>query len=348
VTGPTSPADSPKRDTATAGTSPAGTGTPAAGAHDSAHTFGFLLVPHFSLFAFASALEPLRAANRASGKTLYQWRMLSLDGQPVPASSEVEIKCDASLEDAGKLHTVLVVSGLAGIEYDDRGTIAWLRRQARQGVRLGAVSTGAYLLARAGLLEGYRCTIHWENLNAFAEAYPELDISDELFEIDGNRLTCSGGEAAFDMMLSLIALEHGRDLATAVSENFIHERIRDPHDQQRMALRTRLGISHPKLLSVIALMEEHVEEPLSRAELARRAGLSTRQLERLFRKYLGRTPTRYYLEMRLHRARMLLHQTSMSVLDVALACGFVSASHFSKCYREFFAKTPREERTVAG
>jgi transcriptional regulator GlxA family with amidase domain len=308
------------------------------------HVFGFLLVPNFSLFAFSSALEPLRAANRSSGRSLYQWRLLSADGQPVPASSGVEINCDAALADAGKLNTVLVVSGLQGIEYDERGTIAWLRRQARQGVRLGAISTGAYLLARAGLLEGYRCTIHWENLNAFAEAYPDLDISDELFEIDGNRLTCSGGEAAFDMMLSLIALEHGRALATKVSENFIHERIRDPHDHQRMALRTRLGISHPKLLNVIALMEEYVEEPLSRAELARRAGLSTRQLERLFRKYLGRTPTRYYLELRLHRARMLLHQTAMSVLDVALACGFVSASHFSKCYREFFAKTPREER----
>jgi transcriptional regulator GlxA family with amidase domain len=348
VNRPNSPADGPSGAAATPGTSPSGTGAPVEGAPGSAHTFGFLLVPYFSLFAFASALEPLRAANRASGQTLYRWQLLSRDGQPVTASSGVEINCDAKLADAEKLHTVLIVSGLAGIEYDDRGTLAWLRRQARQGVRLGAVSTGAYLLARAGLLEGYRCTIHWENLNAFAEAYPDLDISDELFEIDGNRLTCSGGEAAFDMMLSLIALEHGRDLATAVSENFIHERIRDPHDQQRMALRTRLGISHPKLLSVIALMEEHVEEPLSRAELARRAGLSTRQLERLFRKYLGRTPTRYYLEMRLHRARMLLHQTSMSVLDVATACGFVSASHFAKCYREFFAKTPREERMVAG
>jgi transcriptional regulator GlxA family with amidase domain len=309
-------------------------------------TFGFLLIPRFSLLAFASALEPLRAANRASGRTLYDWRLLSLDGNAVPSSSGVEVNCDADTESVERLHTILVVSGLHGIEYEDRATIGWLRRQARQGVRLGAISTGAYLLARAGLLDGYRCTIHWENLAAFAEAFPDLDISDELFEIDRNRLTCSGGEAALDMMLRLIQLEHGRDLATAVSENFIHERIRDQNDQQRMALRTRLGISHPKMLGVIALMEENLEEPLSRAELARRAGLSTRQLERLFRKYLGRTPTRYYLEMRLNRARTLLHQTSMSVLDVALACGFVSASHFSKCYREYFSRTPREERAI--
>ena len=309
-------------------------------------TFGLLLVPNFSLLAFASALEPLRAANRAAGRALYDWRMLSVDGAPVASSSGVEVNCDGGLDSAGRLHTVLVVSGLTGTAYDERPAIAWLRRLSARGVRIGALSTGSYILARAGLLQGYRCTVHWENLAAFAEAFPDLEVTDELYEIDRNRLTCSGGEAALDMMLSLIALEHGRDLATQVSENFIHERIRDHSDQQRMALRTRLGISHPKLLSVIGLMEEHQEEPLPRAELARRAGLSTRQLERLFRKYLGRTPTRYYLDLRLHRARTLLHQTSMPILDVALACGFVSASHFSKCYRECFDKTPRDERAI--
>ncbi len=310
-------------------------------------TFGFLLIPRFSLLAFASALEPLRAANQASGQNLYDWTVISTDGASVPASNGVSVNCDADVEGAGRLHTLIVASGMAvGAGYEDKALFAWLRRVARQGVRLGALSTGTYILARAGLLEGYRVTIHWQHLAAFAEDFPELDVSEELFEIDRNRLTCSGGEAALDMMLSLIALEHGRDLATAVSENFIHERIRDTHDTQRMALRTRLGISHPKLLSVVELMEEHLEEPLPRSELAARAGLSTRQLERLFRKYMGRTPTRYYLELRLNRARTLLNQTSMSILDVALACGFVSASHFSKCYREFFDRTPREERAV--
>lgn len=321
--------------------------TPAA-AHptDVPQTFGFLLIPNFSLLAFASALEPLRAANNASGRTLYGWKVLSRDGQPVHASSGVSVVCDGAMDDAPRLQTCFVVGGFGGHEFDDKTVYTWLRRQARQGVRLGAVSTGTYVLAKAGLLDGYRCTIHWQHIASFIEDYPDIDLTQELFEIDRNRLTCSGGEAALDMMLSLIALEHGRDLATDVAENFIHERIRDTHDQQRMALRTRIGVSHPKLLSVIELMEQHLEDPLSRAELARRAGLSTRQLERLFRKYLGRTPTRYYLEMRLHRARTLLHQTSMSVLEIALACGFVSASHFSKCYREFFDKSPREERSV--
>jgi transcriptional regulator GlxA family with amidase domain len=309
--------------------------------------FGFLLVPEFSLLAFSAALEPLRAANRASGRKLYDWRLISEDGGPVTSSSGVQVFCDTSLEDTPRLHMAIVASGRPTYpDRESRSVSGWLRRQARQGVRLGALSTGTYTLARAGLLDGYRVTIHWQHLSAFAEDYPHLDVTEELFEIDRNRITCSGGEAALDMMLALIALDHGRELATQVSENFIHERIRDNNDPQRMALRTRLGISHPKLLSVIAIMEENLEEPLPRADLAERVGLSSRQLERLFRKYLGRTPTRYYLELRLSRARTLLHQTSMSILDVALACGFVSASHFSKCYREFFSRTPREERAA--
>jgi len=322
--------------------------SPAAEARtDAREVFGFLLVPEFSMLAFASALEPLRAANRARGRRLYDWYLISEDGGPVRSSSGVDVVCHARLDATPRLNTAIVASGRPTYpDVESRPVSAWLRRQARQGVRLGALSTGTYALARAGLLDGYRVTLHWQHIAAFAEDYPHIDVTDELFEIDRNRITCSGGEAALDMMLALIALDHGRELATQVSENFIHERIRENSDPQRMGLRTRLGISHPKLLGVIAIMEEHLEEPLPRADLAERVGLSARQLERLFRKYLGRTPTRYYLELRLDRARTLLHQTSMSILDVALACGFVSASHFSKCYREFFARTPRQERAT--
>ncbi|HEY9539355.1 MAG TPA: GlxA family transcriptional regulator [Kiloniellaceae bacterium] len=315
---------------------------------DGQQTFGFLLLPQFSMLAFSSAVEPLRAANRLSGKTLYDWRILTADGKPIHSSSRMHLLPEAGLDDCGRLDFLIVVAGLAVQRLRDPAVIATLRRQGRSGCRLGALSTGSYLLAWAGLLDGYRCTVHWENLDAFREDFPSLDVTGELFEIDGPRLTCSGGTASLDMMLSLIAQSHGRDLAAQVAEQFIHERIRDTHDHQRMSLQGRLGISHPKLLQVIGLMEGYLEEPLARAELARRAGLSSRQLERLFRRYLGRTPTRYYLELRLHRARALLTQTSMSILNVALACGFVSASHFSKCYREFFNKMPREERQEAG
>ncbi len=310
-------------------------------------TFSFFLVRDFALMGFTSAVEPLRAANRLAGRDLYAWEMISRDGDAIRSSIGIEVVPHRAVADADRLETLIVVAGLSVEAFDDKQVFGWLRKLGRQGCRLGAISTGSYVLARAGLLDGYRCTIHWENLAGFQEAFPQLEVTSELFEIDRKRVTCAGGIASLDLMLSLIQLDHGHDLAAAVAEQFIHERIRDQHDTQRMALRNRLGISHPKLLKVIALMEENLEEPLSRAELAQQARLSTRQLERLFRKYLSRTPTRYYLELRLHKARRLLHQTAMSVLDVALACGFVSASHFSKCYREHFQKTPREERLVS-
>jgi len=307
-------------------------------------TFGFLLVPLFPMMGFAAATEPLRAGNRLSGRQLYAWRVVSADGRPVTASSGIDIVADLSLEEVERLDTLFVVAGLEAHKYQDRQVFAGLRRLSRRGCRIGAISAGSYLLARAGLLAGYRSTIHWENAAAFREAFPDIDVREELFEIDRDRLTCSGGTAALDLMLCLIDLEHGRELATKVAEQFIHERIRGTHDHQRMALRNRLGISHPKMLAVIGDMEQHLEHPLSRSALAERAKLSTRQLERLFRQYLNRTPTRYYLELRLLRARHLLTESTLSILDVALACGFVSASHFSKCYRECFGKTPREER----
>ncbi len=307
-------------------------------------TFGFLLLPKFSLLAFTSAVEPLRSANRLTGRPLYDWRLISGDGGAVASSGGIEVMTPVSIAEVGRLPDLFVVAGLDAQLIDDRKILSWLRRLERGGCRLGALTTGSYILARAGLLDGYRCTIHWENLAGFREDFPGIDATAEVYEIDRNRMTCAGGTAALDLMLGLIAVDHGRELATAVAEQFIHERIRDPSEPQRMGLRNRLGITNPKLLKVIEIMEGDLEEPLTRGALAARAGISTRQLERLFRKYLQRTPTRYYLELRLHRARRLLSQTALSVLDVALACGFVSASHFSKCYREFFHKTPREER----
>jgi transcriptional regulator GlxA family with amidase domain len=305
---------------------------------------GYFLVPQFAMLSFASALEPLRSANRLSGRQLYSWHILSKDGQPVMASNGIPVVPEASLAEAPPLDVLVVCAGIDAHLYEDRQVFAWLRRLARRPIEIGAISLGPYILAKAGLLDGYRCTLHWENLSGFMEAFPDLDVTSELFEIDRDRFTCSGGIAGLDLMLQAIAREHGPDLAAAVSEQFIHERIRDRHDRQRMALPARLGVRHPKLLAVVKRMEETLEEPLSCAELARGVKLSGRQLERLFRKYLGRTPTRYYLELRLKHARLLLLQTGMSVLDVALAAGFVSASHFSKCYREHFGKTPRAER----
>jgi len=307
---------------------------------------GFLLVPDFSLIAFTAAVETLRLANRTSGQELYRWRMFTSDGQPVRCSSGIVLTPEGDLEAAERLQTVMVCSGVNVHRQEDKHLFSWLRRMDRRGADIGAICTGSDILARAGLLDGYRCTIHWENLAAFSERYPDIEATMELFEIDRNRFTCSGGTAAIDLVMNLISRQYGHELAASVADQFMHERIRDQHDQQRASLPARLGVRHPKLLAVIKLMENNLEEPLSRAELATAAGLSTRQLERLFRKYLNRSPARYYLELRLNKARLLLLQTNMSVIDVALACGFVSASHFSKCYRDFFGRTPRKERGV--
>jgi transcriptional regulator GlxA family with amidase domain len=299
------------------------------------------------MMAFTAAVEPLRSANRMSGSQLYHWRVISKDGNPVAASNRLQVVADASIAETESCEALFVCAGIDAHRYDDRAVMAWLRRIARQGNMVGSLCTGTHLLARAGLLNGYRCTIHWEDMESFADEHPELEVTDDIFEIDRNRITCSGGTASLDLMLHMITLEHGAELAGKVSEQFIHERIREAHDHQRMALQSRVGVSDPKLLSAIAEMEANLEEPLPLPDIADAVGLSTRQLERLFKKHLGRTPSRYYRELRLHHARLMLMQGSASILSIALAAGFVSASHFSRRYREYFGRTPREERRAA-
>jgi transcriptional regulator GlxA family with amidase domain len=311
---------------------------------ESVHTFGFLMVPDFSMIAFTSAIEPLRLANRCSGKTLYGWRIFSPDGGPVTASNGVSIAADGAYGDVGPMPAVVVCAGVDVQRFDHRDLIAKLRTLAFYGVSIGAVCTGTYVLAKAGLLSGRKCTIHWENHDSFREEFSDIEVTQELFEIDRNRFTCAGGTAAIDMMLSMITKQKGGEIAAQVTDQLIHHRMRDSNERQRMELRSRLGVAHPKLLAVVSEMEKSLEAPLSCSELAADVGLSTRQLERLFRKYIGEAPTKYYLGLRLNRARFLLRQTSMPILTIGLACGFVSASHFSKCYSEHFGRTPSQER----
>ena len=310
--------------------------------------FGFVMIPNFSLGAFAAAIEPLRLANHVSGETLYEWQTISLDGGPVTSSSGVSINADLSIDDVERMPTVFVCGGIETHRFEDKRLANWLRQVERRGTNLGSLCTGSHILARLGLLDGYRCTIHWEYLPGFVEDFPNIDISEDIFVVDRHRFTCAGGMAASDMMLSFIDRQHGYDLAAAISEEMVYERIRREDDHQRMALRLRLAVSQPKLLSSVNKMSDNIEAPLSQAELAREIGLSTRQLERLFQKYLSCTPSRYYMEMRLSRARSLLQQTCMSVMNVALATGFVSASHFSKSYRLHFGYAPREEKRSTG
>ncbi len=310
---------------------------------DDPEQVGFLLIPGFALLSYASAIEPLRAANQLSGRALYRWLHLTPDGRPAAASNGVAIPADAALADARGLGAVIVCAGGNPAEFRDPATLAWLRRAARR-MRLGGVSGGPWVLARAGVLHGYRLTLHWEHAAAFAEEYPELDLRRTLFELDRDRLTCSGGTAPLDMMHALIAREHGPSLAMAVSEWLLQTQIREGANPQRMALRDRTGVASPAVLRALAAMERATETLLSRLALAAEAGVSPRQVERLFRQHLGRTPGEHYLRLRLDRARLLLRQSELSVLEVAVACGFASASHFTRAYRRAYGHAPSAER----
>jgi len=317
-------------------------GTAATTAH-----IAFYLVPRFSMMAFTSAVEVLRMANQLTGRPHYTWTLVSSDGQPVAASNGIAFAVAHGAEERTRYDALFVCSGLDVHRVEDEPGLAWLRRHERSESVLGAVCTGTWLLARAGVLDGYRCTIHYENLAAAREEFPGLVISAELFEIDRARYTCAGGTAPLDMMLSEIGQRHGSALAHAIAEQFMCERIREHNDRQRVPLTQRIGASQPKLAEAVSLMEANIEEPMTLDELSRHVELSRRQLERLFQRYLHMVPTRYYLDLRLERARQLLLQTSMPIVDIALACGFISAPHFSKCYRDAFSLPPRDERRRA-
>lgn len=305
---------------------------------------GFLLIPGFSLLSYASAVEPLRAANRLSGRQLYEWTHVSAQGRPVEASSGLAIAANKSIGDDFPLDTILVCAGGNPALHRNAPTLSWLRKLARRGVRIGGVSGGPYILARAGLLDDYRCTIHWDHMASFQEEFPQLDIQRTLYEIDRGRLTCAGGVAGFDMMRAIIATEQGSALAAAVSEWFLQTQLRSGGGPQRLTLRERYGVAHPKLLAALQTMEDSTSKPISRDELARRTGLSVRQLERLFADRLRTTIGDLYVKIRLDRARTLVHETALPLLEIAVACGFATASHFSRAYRARFRQSPRKDR----
>ncbi|SPJ22309.1 GlxA family transcriptional regulator [Palleronia abyssalis] len=309
-----------------------------------ARHYTFLLLDRFSLLSFAGAVDCLRIANRLAARDLYSWSLTGDGGAAKTCSAGVVFQLNDDLGDPPRDATIIVCGGLEVDQASTKRVLNWLRREARRGAVIGGLCTGAHTLAKAGLLEDKRATIHWENADGFAEAFDDVELTKRVFAIDGNRLTTAGGTASIDLMLRLIARDQGEDMANAVADQLIYSAIRTDRDQQRLSTPTRIGVRHPKLSEVIQKMERHIEEPISPAILAREVDLSTRQLERLFRRYLNRSPKRYYMELRLSRARNLLLQTDMSVINVALACGFTSPSHFSKCYRAHYKTTPYRER----
>ncbi|WP_252107405.1 MULTISPECIES: GlxA family transcriptional regulator [unclassified Halomonas] len=304
---------------------------------------GFLLFPRFSMMAFFSAVEPLRIANRISGEALFEWHLLSQDGQPVTASNDMTLLVDAPIGTL-ELSSLALCSGFEPDRNLDRALTGWLHRLDAAGCALGGLDTGGFLLAEAGLIKGERVTLHWESLPVFRERFPWIETSDELFELGERRFFCAGGAASMDMSLEMIARRHGASLAVAVSEQLIHERLRSHHDQQRMSLARRLGSYNRRLIDAVALMERHLEEPLPLIEIAKRSDISTRQLQRLFERQLGATPRQWYLNLRLDRAERLLIDTDMGVLAIGVACGFGSSSSFARAFRARFGYSPIEGR----
>lgn len=304
----------------------------------------FYLVPGFSMIGFSSLLDPLRQANTLSGKSLYSWQVLSAEGEPVLASNNMTLLPDTSYRQADNFDALLICAGFEPEQGYSKDLGQWLQQQSRKGLWLGSQDTGSLVLAKAGLLNGYRATIHWENLVGFKEVFRQVEVVDELYEVDRRRMTCSGGLSGLDMMLYMIECQRGHDLALAVSDELIYGHMREGKAPQRLHHGLRHGTNNSKVLKAIELVEEHLEEVLSIPQLASRVGVSERELERLFNRHIQQPPGRYYRAKRLQRARTLLQQTDQQVVDISVACGFASSAHFTRAYKQYFGVAPSRDR----
>jgi transcriptional regulator GlxA family with amidase domain len=309
---------------------------------------GVVLVPGFSLMVFAATVEPLRGANLIEGRKLYRWSLISPEGGAIMSGAGVEVATSPLPQISDIDIGMLVICGGMGTEtYENRKLTTFLRQLSRRNVIIGAVSTAPFILASAGLLDSRRCTVHWDARNVFKERFPHLNLSNDLFVIDNGVFTCAGGIGVLDVMLQFIRQRQGDGFAALVSDLFIHGAIRQPKDSQRMALRNRLGIVQPTVVKAIEIMEQAVENPIKTSHIANKVGVSTRQLERLFHHHLGCSPIHYYVGVRLEAGRRLIRQSTMPVLEIGIACGFTSASHFARIYRRHFGVTPTVDREPA-
>lgn len=315
--------------------------------HDMAETtrFAFLTLPNYSLIACSAAIEFLRMANYVAGEAVYHAELVTLDGRPAVNSGGFSLSPTRALKTFERPDAVIVCGGIDVRHAVGRPVLDELRRLDRRGVALGAICTGAFALADADLLDGHACAIHWENLTAIREEFPDVRFVDDLFVIDGARFTCSGGVAPLHMMAAFVEARLGRRFADIVRRQFIVERRRGGAEPQ---MEPAGGPDGPQAVKdAIRVMARTVGAPLPIATVAQKAGVSPRQLERLFRRHLDAGPAEFYGRLRLDRARELLRLSDLAVTDVGLACGFVSAAHFSAAYRRRFGLAPRAERAKA-
>lgn len=305
---------------------------------------GILPIAGFALMSYASSVEPFRAANLLSGRALYRTVVFGLDATAIPSSGAASIAPDAVITDTIRPDYLFVIAGGDPTQFTNRLAFNWLAHMARAGTVIGGVSGGPVILARAGLMDGRRMTVHWEHAAALAEASPQLLIERTLYVIDRDRVTCAGGIAPLDLMHALIAQHHGGTFARQVSDWFLHTEIRPAIGPQRSGLVARVGVSSPAILDAVEAMERHVADPLSLNQLATRSRISPRQLNRLFKDKLGRPAMRYYRDLRLEKARNLLRNSSLSLTEIALATGFSSSAHFSAAFKGKFGHPPSCER----
>ncbi len=308
--------------------------------------FVFLLLENFSHLAFSCALEPLRIANLVSGQELYRWTLASVDGTSATCSNRAVTLVDRGLEPLAHIDRLFVITGIHCQAATTPPVLTFLRRERAAGTPIGALCSAAYVLAKAGFLDGVKTAVHWEYHDLFAEEFPEVELVRNVFVADQKYITASGGTAAADLMLHLIARQHGSDLSTAVADQMVYNAVREGTAAQRVSIQSRHGMRNAHLARAIGVLEARMEEPLTPQDLAQTLGISTRQLERLFERYLDTSPKRYITEMRLHRARNLIVQTEQSITDIAMACGFNSTSHFSKVFRAYYGVSPLAQRAT--
>lgn len=301
----------------------------------------FVLLPRLTLLALSSAIEPLRIANQIAQKELYRWRTLTEDGAPITCSNNLTVMPDGALDRLSREEAVFICSGVEPLATLSPAVTQWLRRQAKFGAKVGGLCTGAFTLAKAGLLGGKRFTLHWENQPAFIESFPELMPTLNLYEDDKNLMTAAGGSAATDLMLKIIEADHGSAFALVVSDMCLHGRGHASRNRQKSAQSVALGSRNQHLIAAVQIMQENLEDIVTLSEIADVVQVSRRQLERIFKTYVGMTPKKYYTDLRLARAYALFSETNMTVIEVAMATGFGDASSLSRLFRSRYGGSPR-------
>lgn len=298
-----------------------------------------LVLPRFNMNSLTMLIEPLRIANYISDQPLYEWQFLTPGGGKVTASNGMMLECD----DLGIIASTSLVAlfGSWGAERNtDHKLMNWLRQSARHGTRLIGVEIGAYILARAGLLHQKSATTHWSLYAGFAETFPDIETSEQLYTIGQQIMTCAGGTATADLMLHLMQEKYSKDLAREVSSQMLHQSLRAPETFQRPIMTTGSGYINPIILEVTRFLERHIEDHIPIPELCLRTGVPQRKLERLFRRDLGCTVVQFYRQLKLQYARTLLVSTNMNIREISVACGFNSMSYFSHCFSKTFGRKP--------